>query len=72
MNSDICSVSGVSLKALNDMEEEFLYVLDFQLIVDEPEYTKYLEGLQFFFSQPLESDTIQVIEEIRMAMQAME
>ena len=45
MNSVICTVGGVSLKALNDMEEEFLSILNFDLNVDEETYDRHLKGL---------------------------
>ena len=72
LNKDICTVGAVSLKALNDMEEEFLSILNFDLTVDEETYNRHLNGIQLFFSKPLDNEMVSIIDEIKMSIQVME
>jgi len=72
LNSDICRIGGVTLQALNSLEEDFLDIIDFNLVIDEAEYEQYLNGLKIFFNSPLSAETVSVIEDIKLAMVKME
>ena len=58
LNSDISKIGGLPLKDLNDLEEEFLDIIDFNLSVDECEYEEYVNGLNDYYSRPLSNETI--------------
>jgi len=48
-NSDIAKFGGVHLQEMNFLEEEFLDVIDFSLVVDTEEYERYIEDLTSVF-----------------------
>lgn len=52
-NSDIAKFGGVNLQEMNFLEEEFLDVIDFNLIVNSDEYARYMEDLYSVFSKGL-------------------
>ena len=49
-NSDIARIGGVHLQEINFLEEEFLDIIDFNLVVDKEDYESYTQSLQAFFS----------------------
>ena len=65
LNSDISKAGGVSLQELNQLEEEFLELIDFNLSVEGTEYDAFMSGLTTFFTSPLSSDTAQIIQDIQ-------
>jgi hypothetical protein len=62
-NSDIARIGGVHLQEINFLEEEFLDIIDFNLIVESKEYDQYLASLRAFFSEQLQPETVNIIEE---------
>ena len=48
-NSDVSRIGGVLLTEINFLEEEFLDIIDFNLVVDTEEYDNYLASLRDFF-----------------------
>lgn len=55
-NSDIAKFGGVNLQEMNFLEEEFLDVIDFNLIVDTAEYARYIDDLVSVFMKGLTPD----------------
>ena len=51
------------LQEINFLEEEFLDIIDFNLIVYGQEYDSYTASLRAFFSQQLSTETVSIIEE---------
>jgi len=70
LNSDISKIGGLHLQELNLLEEEFLDILDFNVIVERSDYDRYVSGLKAFFIHPLSSETVQIIEDIMQALSA--
>ena len=64
-NSDISRIGGVYLQEINFLEEEFLDIIDFNLVVDREDYDSYTDSLKDFFSHPLSPETNQIIEDIK-------
>ena len=48
-NVMIAELSHLSLQELNQLEKEFLYLIDFKLSVDENEYEEILGAVNSFF-----------------------
>lgn len=48
-NYTLAHIGGVQLDDLNNMEEQFLDILDFDVFVQEEEYNQYKVGLENFF-----------------------
>lgn len=63
-NSDISRIGGVHQHEINFLEEEFLDIIDFNLIVDKEDYESYTQSLNAFFSQPLSPETIAIIDKM--------
>ena len=53
----------IEVKELNELEEIFLDVIDWNLTVDIDEYKMYDEGLQQFFEGPMQPETLRIIEQ---------
>ena len=68
-NSDIAKYGGVDLHEMNFLEEEFLEVIDFNLIVDTDEYARYIDDLMSVFAKGLTPDAIQILEETNKSKQ---
>lgn len=68
LNNSVAYIGGVQLQELNFLEEEFLELINFNISVDNQEYEDYITGLKAHFIQPLQPETIQIIEEINQAL----
>lgn len=62
----------MGLAELNALEEIFLEIIDWDLNVSESQYSQYHLAFQKFFTEPLQPQTIQVIEELNKHVQALE
>lgn len=60
-NSWFAALTDLSVDAINQMESQFLYIIDFNLYVGQEELEHFREGVQRFFT---EEDNHQVIENI--------
>ena len=69
-NSDISRIGGFHLQEINFLEEEFLDIIDFNLIVYGQEYDQYTVSLRAFFSQQLSTETVSIIEENQVWFQS--
>ena len=47
-NDYYAKVGGVSLKEINRMEKEFLYLINFRLLIEEETFEKYEEKMKKF------------------------
>ena len=41
LNSSFAQFAGLTIQEINLLEQEFLYLIDFKLSIDETEYTEY-------------------------------
>ena len=62
-NSFVSRELGIPLPELNQMEMDFLDILDFDISVSEKEYSKYLQSLQVF-AQSNEATVSKIAKEI--------
>ena len=61
LNSTFAQWSGISLKEINELDEEFLYIIDFNLNITAEEYQEYELAVNSFFKSENKKDIDQIL-----------
>ena len=50
-NSYFADITGLSLDQVNSMERQFLYIIDYNLVINTKDYEDYHQSVNLFFNQ---------------------
>ena len=67
-NSYFAEITGWSLESVNQMERQFLYIIDFDLVVDDLEFESYTLKVNEFFNESNQEVLYQIGLQIQAAI----